>query len=168
MAQGLDNRCHRDDGLLGACCLVAMANDLDVDKRTHTIVHADDALGTVWNQRKAVLHGVKARFSTISKLVVQREVVLFAELLPVGLLCLGQHKNYLQIPGVFVKTLQGPHQNRLPAYGQKLFGNVASHTQAFTACDDDDIIHYAIRCLNRIPSAIWSLTSLLTSCERSS
>ena len=48
MAQGLDNRCHRDDGLLGACCLEAMANDLDVDKRTHTIVHTNDAFG-VWN-----------------------------------------------------------------------------------------------------------------------
>ena len=95
-------------------------------------------------------------------------MIFLAKLQPVVMLVFRQHKDNLQRFAICTETLQRTHQDGLPAYWQKLLGNVSPHAQSLAASHDNDIVHYAIRCLKRIPSAIWSATCGLTSCPNRS
>ena len=47
----------------------------------------------------------------------------------------------LQIGRILAEPFYRPHQHGLPANGQKLLGDVASHPQSLSPCHNDDIIH---------------------------
>ena len=120
-------------------------------------MYPDDALGVIGNQGQSILHGMETRLSTIGQLILHIKMILFAEPAPIVLLCLGQYKDNLQIRIVGPEPLECPHQHGLPSDWQELLGNVTPHPQALSACYNDNVIHQrAIRCLKRIPSAIWS------------
>ena len=120
-------------------------------------MYPDDALGIIGNQCQSILHGMETRLSAIGQLILHIKMILFAEPAPIVLLCLGQYKDNLQIRIVGPEPLECPHQHGLPSDWQELLGNVTPHPQAFSACYNDNVIHQrAIRCLKRIPSAIWS------------
>ena len=105
-----------------------------------------DSLGIVRNECQTVLHAMEARLATIGQLIFDIKVILLAEFLPIVLLCLGQHEDNLQGRGVLAETLDGTHQNRSPTYGQELLRNIASHPQAFTACNYNYIVcHFFTR-----------------------
>ena len=162
---------HGNDGNYGffrTSRFVAVADDLDRREGPYTIVYTHYAFCVVRNQSQSVLYAVEARLAAISQLVIDSEIVFFTELSPIVLLSLGQDQNDLQGGGVLAEAFQRPHQYRLSAYGQKLLGNVASHAKPLPTGYNDDIVHQAIRCLKRIPSAIWSAVCLLTNCASSS
>ena len=174
MTQGFYDRYDGDDGLLFAGRLVAAADDVDRGEGSHAVVYADYALSIVGYQGEAVLYGVEAGLAAVGQKVKpppvlpqlgKGKVILLAEFAPVLLLGLGQHEDDLQVGRVLTEPLNGPHQHRPAPNGQKLLRNISPHPQALTACHDDYkfFTSHAIRCLKRMPSATWSLTSGLTS-----
>ena len=163
MTDRLNDGDDRYDGFGCARCLVATTDNIDAGERTYTVVYANHALGIVGNQCQTVLHRMEASLAAIGQQVLHLEVIFFAELLPISLLRLGQHKDNLQVLGILAEPFQCPHQYGLPAYWQELLRNVATHSQTLAACHNNDIIHYfCIKCLKRMPSAIWSLVALST------
>ena len=134
-------------------------------------MHTYHPFGIVGNKRQTMLHRVEARLATIGNLIDDLEIVLLTEIIPIFLLRLRQHEDNLQVLRVLAEPLKCAHQDRLPAYRQELLRNVTSHAQAFTACYYDYVItihFYAIKCLKRMPSAIWSEVFLSTSWVSSS
>ena len=156
MTDGLHDGDDGDDGLLLAGGLVAAADDVDAGEGAHAVVDSHHALGIVGNQCQSVLYGMEARLAAVGQLVVHVEVILAAQLSPIVLLRLGQHQDDLQLTGILAEALQRPHQHRTTANGQELLRYVAAHAQSLSARHDDDVVHHAIRCLKRMPSAIWS------------
>lgn len=116
-------------------------------------MYADYALYVVGNEGETVLHGVETRLATVGDGVLHGEVVLTAELLPVVLLCFGQHKYDAQLGGVLTKAFQRAHQYWFAADGQKLLGYVTAHSQSLPTGNDDYVIHKSlITLLNIMPS----------------
>ena len=142
--------------------LIAVANHVNAGEGAHSIMHTNYSLCIVRNLCEAVLYRMEACFASICQLVVYVESVFLAKFLPIVLLCLGQDEDNLQGRRVLAKPFKGSHQYRFSTNRQKLFGNIAPHSQAFTPCYYDDIIHQAIKCLKRMPSAIWSEVFLST------
>ena len=69
------------------------------------------------------------------------EVVLLADLSPVVLLLMWQHKYNLQLIAVGSKSLNGVHEHRLAVQWHKLLGQVASHAQSFAASHNNNVVH---------------------------
>ena len=141
MSDGLDDGDDGDDGLGGAGGLVAVADHLDTREGAHTVMYADHTFCIVGHERETVLYGVETRLSAIGNLMFYIEVIILTELSPVVLLCLRQYEYDLERTRVRPEALQCAHQDGFAANGQELFGNVASHPQAFSACYYNDIIH---------------------------
>lgn len=80
--------------------------------------------------------------ATISYLVLDAEMMLLAELVPVCLLTLRQNQDDVQCRVIFMKTLYGAHQDRLARYRQELFWNFTSHAEAFASGYYDYVIHF--------------------------
>ena len=104
-------------------------------------MHTHDTLGIVGHQGESVLYGVESGLSAIGELVLHVKLIFLAELSPVVLLGLWQYEYDLERTRVRPEALQCAHQDGFAANGQKLFGNVASHPQALSACHYNDIIH---------------------------
>ena len=141
MPDGLYHGDHGDHGFLLTGSLVAVADHLDAGEGAHAVVHAYHALCIVWHEGQTVLHGVEACLSAVGELVGHAEVILLAELSPVGLLGFWQHEDDLQVSRIGPEALQRPHQHGPAPNGQKLFGNITPHPQALPACHNDYIIH---------------------------
>ena len=90
-------------------------------------MHSHHASGLVGNQAQSVLHGMEARLTAIGDNVFHMEVVLPAQLMPIRLLVVWQHKDNAQLLAVVAKALQGVHEHRAPANWQELLRQVASH-----------------------------------------
>ena len=105
MTDRLNDGDDRYDGFGCARCLIATTDNIDAGERTYTVVYADNALGIVGNQCQTVLHRMEARLAAIGQQVLHLEVIFFAELLPISLLRLGQHKDNLQVLGIFTEPL---------------------------------------------------------------
>lgn len=80
--------------------------------------------------------------ATISYLVLDAEMMLLAELVPVCLLTLRQNQDDVQCRVIFMKTLYGAHQDRFARYRQELFWNLTSHAEAFASGYYDYVIHF--------------------------
>ena len=147
MPKRFDDRDDGDDGLGSASRLVAVADHLDAGEGAHAVVHSHHALGIVRHFGKSILHGVEACLSAVGQGICHIEMIFLAELVPIVLLGLGQYQDDLQIGIVLPESLQRPHQHRLPADGQELFGNVAPHPQALSPCHNYCIVHIFSFCI---------------------
>ena len=77
----------------------------------------------------------------IGYLMLDAEMMFLAELVPVFLLVLGQHKDDVDVGVVFVEALYGAHQDGLAGYRQKLLGCLCAHAQSFASGYNDYVIH---------------------------
>ena len=59
--------------------------------------------------------------------------------LPIRLLANRKNQYHMNGSIISIKSFDGTHQNRLPTYRQKLLGNLSSHPQAFSTCNNDDM-----------------------------
>ena len=65
VAHGFYDGNNGNNGFRRAGCLETTTDNLDAGEGTHTIMHTYHPLCIIRNQRKAVLHGVESRLSTI-------------------------------------------------------------------------------------------------------
>ena len=87
--------------------------------------------------------------------MLDAEMMLLAELVPVFLLAFWEHQDDVQLWAVLVEALDGAHQDRLACYWQKLLGNLASHAEALASGYYDYIIHISFFLFFYLLSIRW-------------
>ena len=102
------------------------------------------AILIVRNERKAILGRLESGIATVGYLVLDVEMIFFAELMPVFLLALRENQDDAQLRVLFMKTLNGSHQDRLAGYRQELLRNLTSHAEALASGYYDYVIHDGI------------------------
>ena len=147
----LDDWHDRHNGFSFACRCKATLYGFSRNERTHAIVHANHCILIIWKKCQAVLDTVEARFATSSNQFRRKETVVFAKLLPVGMLLGRQYKHNLDIERP-TECLDGVHQYRFPANWQKLLWHVSAHTKSFATCNDDNVfVHFSVNSLYIMP-----------------
>ena len=141
VAQGISHGIHRDGSVFLACRLEAFLDNLFGNEWANAVVDSHYAILIVRDERQSVLGRVEAGFAAIGYLVLDVEVVLFAELVPVCLLAFWQNQDDAQLWVVLMKTLDGAHQDRFACHWQKLLGNLASHAETLASGYYDYVIH---------------------------
>ena len=151
MAHRLHHWDHGHHSTMQGGLIVATADDLVRHEGTHTIVHGNKRLGII-DKRQAILHGVEAGSTAIGNMVRHTEVVLTAQLLPIGLMIAWEHENNLYIGVKSMEGVERAHQHGTPLDGDKLLRQFAPHTEAFASSYDDSIFFHknCIPCLNSL------------------
>ena len=96
---------------------------------------------SIGDECKSVFRRLEAGVATIGNLMFDIEMMLLAELVPVFLLALRQYQDDIQMLIVFMKALDGAHQDRLASYWQELLGNLTSHAETFAPGYYNYVIH---------------------------
>jgi len=140
LADGFDDGDDGDGGAMLAGGIEGATDDLGGGEGADAVVDGDQRVFSVFARRaktlKTALHAVEAGGAAIGDGMREDEMVLRAEILPEGLLVLGQHQDEADAGDGALKSLQRVHQHRSPADGQELLRQVGSHAEALAAGDN--------------------------------
>ena len=137
MAQRFDYIHHRNHSFMLFRQLVTPANHFKGYKRANSVVHSYQT-GSL-HKRQPVLHRMKTGLAAICHKMFHRKMMFFAKLFPEVLLFTGKYQNNLKHRIVLAECFQRTHQHRFATDRKKLFGKIASHSQALSTGDNDYI-----------------------------
>ena len=104
VAQGICHGIYRDGSVFLACRLEAFLDNLFRYEWANAVVDAHYAILVVWDECQSVFGRMEAGFTAIGYLVLDVEVILLAELVPVCLLALWQNQDDAQLWVVLMKA----------------------------------------------------------------
>ena len=141
MAQGVGDGHHGHSCILLACHLKASVDDIHRDERAHAVVESHNAVGIVGDEGKSIAGALETGGATVGKDMGNGEMILLAELVPVFLLILRQHDDYLHVSIVGMEALDGAHENGATANRQELLGYIGAHARAMASGNNDSVVH---------------------------
>jgi hypothetical protein len=83
---------------------------------------------------------VKASGTPIGYAVRHTEVILPAQLLPIGLMVAGKHENNLYGRVAGMERVERVHQHGTSFDGDKLLGQLTAHAEALASSDDNGVV----------------------------